>query len=147
MGLARLHRLAGDDRRGLRRPPVDHPGREPLKCSVCETEMAGRGGSGTCARCTEKVLRVATTGSPNRRLINQPSRHARRAKKAATRSTRHSAGYRHGVIARPPARVGSSVDDKDEAADAPTGVVPANPRPDQPQSPTNGSHLRKGKPS
>jgi hypothetical protein len=80
MGVARLRRLAGDDRRGLPRLPVDRPEPEPLRCSICETPMAGRGASATCARCTEKVLRAARTGSPNRRLINQPSRHARRAK-------------------------------------------------------------------
>ena len=80
MGIARLRRLAGDDRRGLPRPPVARPEPEPLVCSICGTPLAGRGASGTCSRCTEKVLRVATTGSPNRRRINQPSRNARRAK-------------------------------------------------------------------
>lgn len=144
MGIARLRRLAGDDRRGLPRPPVARPEPEPLLCSICETPMAGRGTSGTCARCTEKVLRVATTGSPNRRLVNRPSRQARRTKEAATRSTRRSAGYRDGVIARPPARVGSSAGGKDKTGSLPTGTVAVSPGPDHPQPPTNGSHPKKG---
>lgn len=77
MGIAAIRKRAGDmTARGM----TPRPAPEPLTCRSCGLPVAGRGESAICGRCAEIEKRIAETGSPNKRRINQPSRHARRAK-------------------------------------------------------------------
>ncbi len=77
MGIARIRRLAATRRSGGT-PRRERP--EPILCSGCKVPLAASEGTGLCARCAVTAYRLATTGSPNRRPINQPKRAARRAK-------------------------------------------------------------------
>jgi predicted amidophosphoribosyltransferase len=79
MGMARIRRTLQLEE-PVFKGTVRRAKAEPVCCSSCKTPLATTEGLGLCARCAVIAHRVATTGLPNRRLINGPSRHARRAK-------------------------------------------------------------------
>lgn len=86
MGIARIRRFErlAASLAGMPSPPfkgtAHRPAPEPLHCRKCGREMAGRGETAICGRCHDIEQRIAETGSPNKRRINQPPRHARRTK-------------------------------------------------------------------